>query len=148
MNGEGWAASALQIAAAYAAIADGGVYHAPTLVRRVTDGAGHATWEHHKTSERVVDAATAHTLIGMLKGVVNGEQATGKAARIEGVRVAGKTGTAELSDNDDRYYGTFVGIVPAEAPRYVILVAAESKGAGGEVGAPAFARLAKRALSR
>jgi cell division protein FtsI (penicillin-binding protein 3) len=91
--------------------------------------------------------------MAMLEGAVQGEPATGKAAKVDGVRVAGKTGTAEWTTPDDdkkHIYSSFVGILPADAPRYVILVGVEAPrddAPGGKVAAPAFARIATRALS-
>jgi beta-lactamase regulating signal transducer with metallopeptidase domain len=140
-NGEQIKASPLQVAAAYAAIANDGTYLPPTLVRRAAPAQG----------EPILKPETAHTLVAMLEGVVNGERGTGKAARLPGVRVAGKTGTADLTrpDGTKSYYASFVGIVPAVRPRFVILVGVEAprdEGTGGQVAAPAFARIASRAL--
>jgi cell division protein FtsI (penicillin-binding protein 3) len=129
-SGGGIRASALDVATGYTAFADGGVYHAP-------DG----------TSERVMAADTARTVLTMLDRVVNDADGTGHAARIDGVRVAGKTGTAQ--SRGDRHYASFVGIVPADAPRFVVLVGIDGvDGAGGKVAAPVFAKIAARALGR
>ncbi len=128
--GGGIRASALDVAAGYTAFADGGVYHAP-------DG----------NSERVMPSDTARTVMTMLDRVVNDADGTGQAARIDGIRVAGKTGTAP--SRGDRYYASFVGIVPADAPRFVVLVGVDGvTGAGGKVAAPVFAKIASRALGR
>ena len=151
--GEGLTASPLQVAAAYAALANDGVYNAPTLVRRVLGDDGRATWQHEPTRERIMKSSTARAVMAMLEQAVNGELATGRAARIEGFRVAGKTGTGELPElrpGEERHYATFVGAVPADRPRFVILVGVEApKGVGaygGKVAAPAFARIASRAM--
>ncbi len=151
--GEGLTASPLQVAAAYAALANDGVYNAPTLVRRVLGDDRRPTWEHEPTRERIVKSSTARAVMAMLEQAVNGERATGRAARVEGFRVAGKTGTGELPEltpGEARSYATFVGAVPADHPRFVILVGVEApKGAsawGGTVAAPAFARIASRAM--
>lgn len=128
--GGGIRASALEVAAGYTAFADGGVYHAP-------DG----------TSERVMPADTARTMMTMLDRVVNDAEGTGHAARIDGLRVAGKTGTAQ--SRDGRYYASFVGIVPADAPRFVVLVGIDGvTGAGGKVAAPVFAKIASQAAHK
>jgi beta-lactamase regulating signal transducer with metallopeptidase domain len=129
----------LEMAAAFATLANGGVYHAPTFVPRRDDG------------ERIVRAETATTVLGLLEGVT-GEQGTGKAARVEGVRVAGKTGTSHLGTGKDSsdYYSSFVGAAPLENPRYVIFVGAETPrdgGTGGQVAAPVFGRLMARLLA-
>ena len=140
--GEGrMTASPLQLAAAYGALANGGVYLAPTSTRR--DGA---------RGEPLMKPDTARAVVAMLEQAVSGDEATGKAARIAGVRVAGKTGTADfLPDGSQGVYASFVGIVPADHPRFVILVGVESPrggtdAPGGKVAAPAFARVAAKAL--
>ena len=144
--GEGMTATPMQMAAAFAALANGGVYHAPTLTKSGAAG------------ERVLREDTAKAVMQMLEAVVAGEHGTGKAARVDGVRVAGKTGTAELDpeNEDGDNYASFVGAAPLERPRYVVLVGAEAprdKGPsarawGGSVSAPVFARIVKRALAR
>ena len=91
----------------------------------------------------------------ILEGVVYGERSTGKLAAVDGVRVAGKTGTAswDLPSGGEGIYASFVGFVPSTAPRFVILVGAEApKGKddnanGPTVAAPAFSRVASRALA-
>ena len=132
--GHGLHASPLDLAAAYTAFADGGLYHAP----HGSAGRG----------ERVMPEATARAVLAMLDRVVNDAGGTGRAARIPGVRVAGKTGTA-ASGTAGRHYASFVGIAPADAPRVIVLVGLDGvRGAGGQVAAPVFARLAARALRR
>jgi len=129
-SGGGIPASALDVAAGYTAFADGGVHHAP-------DG----------TSDRVMPSDTARAVMAMLGRVVDDADGTGQAARIDGVRVAGKTGTAQ--SRGGLHYASFVGIVPADAPRFVVLVAVDGvTGAGGQVAAPVFAKIASRALGR
>ena len=100
--------------------------------------------------EPLIRPGTARAVVAMLEEVVSSERATGKLARIAGVRVAGKTGSSEwLADGSEGVYASFVGIVPADHPRFVILVGVESpRGveSGGKVAAPVFARVASRAL--
>jgi beta-lactamase regulating signal transducer with metallopeptidase domain len=141
--GEGLAASPVQLAAAYSVFANDGVYVAPTRSRR--SGA--------PARESLVKPETARAVLAMMEGVVESEHGTGGAAHLDGVRVAGKTGTAEWTkaDGTDGSYASFVGIVPADRPRFIILVGVESpkgKAPGGKVAAPVFARVAKRALAR
>lgn len=124
--GGGIPVSPLDLAAGYTAFADDGTYHAP-------DG----------TSERFMSPQTAHAILTMLGRVVTDADGTGHAARIDGVAVAGKTGTAKTGT--DRYYASFVGIVPADAPRFVVLVGFDGVSkSGGTVAAPVFAKLASR----
>jgi beta-lactamase regulating signal transducer with metallopeptidase domain len=149
--GEGLTASPLQVAAAYASLANGGFYVAPTLTHRTGDA----------PREAILKPETARTVVSLLEHVVSGgEQATGTEARVDGQRVAGKTGTAAwtLPDGSERYYSSFVGIIPSTSPRFVILVGLEEPldddgrpgdgGGGGHVAAPVFARVATRALAR
>jgi cell division protein FtsI (penicillin-binding protein 3) len=113
------------------------------------------TAPNSKRSERVLKAETARSVRAMLEGVVSGEQATGKAARVEGVRVGGKTGTSDDPDCEacaqgPGLFATFVGIVPIDQPKYVIYVGIgqpSAKGTGGTLAAPVFARLAASALA-
>jgi cell division protein FtsI (penicillin-binding protein 3) len=151
--GQGMSASPLQVAAAFAAIADEGVYHAPTIVARVIDSDGEVQPRTRPEGERVVRATTARTVLRMLESVVHGELGTGKNARVDGYRVAGKTSTAQKSGkkgyDDGQYYSSFVGALPARDPRVVILVSVDSpEGAhyGNDVAAPSFARLAAQIM--
>jgi beta-lactamase regulating signal transducer with metallopeptidase domain len=139
--GEGLTATPLQVAAAYVAIANGGSYVEPTF-----------SAQRAASRERVMKPETAHAVMAMLDEVVNSEHGTGTLARIDGARVAGKTGTAETDrpGGGEGIYASFVGIVPEESPRFVILVGVEAKdgeGSGGEMAAPAFARIAARTLA-
>jgi beta-lactamase regulating signal transducer with metallopeptidase domain len=96
------------------------------------------------TSRRFVGAESARVVVHMLESVVS-DQGTGAAARVDGIRVAGKTGTADLDGG--LFYLSFVGIFPADAPRWVVLVGAESRGgSGGSKAAPRFARFVERAF--
>src|SRR5262249_13533395 len=122
--------------------ANDGVYHAP-----IRSGAAPSA------SERVVPADVARAVVALLDGVVNAEQGTGRAARVDGVRVAGKTGTAEYTrDGHEMTYASFVGLAPREHPRFVVLVGAEVSGSGkvtgGKLAAPVFSRIAARGLAR
>ena len=70
----------------------------------------------------------------MLQDVVESSIGTGKLARVEGIHVAGKTGTAQNSHGENHAW--FVGFAPVEEPRIAIVVLAENAGQGGEVAAP------------
>jgi beta-lactamase regulating signal transducer with metallopeptidase domain len=140
--GQNITASPLQVAAAYAALGNGGEYIAPTRTLRTGP----------VPRERLMKPETAQKVVEILESVVYAERATGKLARVDGVRVAGKTGTAswDLPGGGEGIYASFVGLVPSTAPRFVILVGVEQpKGndnGGGTVAAPVFARVASRAL--
>ena len=142
--GQGIAVTPVQMAAAYAAIANRGIWSRPHLVDHVAGG-GRPSLK----KRRLVSPRTADQLMMMLKDVV--AEGTGQYAAMPGYQVAGKTGTAQKPDSHGgyatgRYVASFVGIVPASRPRFVILVAVdEPHGAiwGGTVAAPAFQQIAR-----
>ena len=155
--GQGLTATPLQITAAMGVIANGGVLLRPRIVKRVVDPATGEVLEEPgpEVVRRVVSAGTAATISRWLVGVVEDPKGTGKRARLDGWRVAGKTGTAQKADpvsggySEDRRFSSFVGFAPAEAPRVVIGVYVdEPKGDryGGEVAAPAFREIAEYAM--
>jgi cell division protein FtsI (penicillin-binding protein 3) len=139
--GHGIAVTPLQMAAAYGAVANGGVWHRPRLVA-----------DRHPVHRRVMSRGVANQLMSMLRDVVI--EGTGMEAEVDGYQVAGKTGTAAKPDprggySNSRYVASFVGVVPASAPRLVVLVTVdEPHGAiwGGVVAAPAFQQIARFAL--
>jgi cell division protein FtsI (penicillin-binding protein 3) len=145
--GQGIAVTPIQMAAAYGALANRGVWIQPRLVDHVR---GKRT--KRPAHRRVLSAAVSREVLGMLQGVVSG--GTGAEAAVPGYLVAGKTGTAAKPDpsggySDTNYVASFVGIVPASAPRLVILVSInEPQGQifGGVVAAPAFRDIARFAL--
>lgn len=142
--GHGIAVTPVQMAQAYAAIANGGVLVRPRLIDRV-DGRPVA----RSAKRRVVSRAVSERMLAMLRGVVI--EGTGREAAIPGYTVAGKTGTAAKIDPDgtystSRYVASFVGLVPATKPRLVIMVMVdEPRGNfyGGVVAAPAFREIAR-----
>jgi cell division protein FtsI (penicillin-binding protein 3) len=146
--GHGIAVTPVQMAAAYAAVANNGVWLQPHLVEHVA-GRSAAT----VARRRILTPAIASQLATMLTGVV-AEGGTGLAAAVPGYHVAGKTGTAAkpLPDGSgystSRYVASFVGFVPATRPRLVILVTVDEPTTiwGGIVAAPAFQELARFAL--
>jgi hypothetical protein len=84
-------------------------------------------------------------VVALLTRVVHGERGTGRQAAVPGLTLAGKTGTARMADGE--VLASFVGLVPAESPRWAVAVqvaAPEGRGWGGKVAAPGFARLARQ----
>jgi cell division protein FtsI/penicillin-binding protein 2 len=143
--GQGIAVTPIQIASAYAAIANGGVWIQPHLVDRVGGRTLHG-FKHR----RIVSPAVDQSLKTMLTGVVDEHGATGTAAQISGYTVAGKTGTAQIPGphgyTTGKYVATFIGMVPVKTPRLLVLVSVEEPHDqiyGGVVAAPAFAQIAK-----
>jgi cell division protein FtsI (penicillin-binding protein 3) len=146
--------TALQLAAAVGAVANGGYLMKPLIVRQVEDSAGRVVRVVRPIAVRhVIDNATVATLTELLKGVVR--EGTGRHAAVPGYVVAGKTGTAQKVDASGRYsmvdhVASFVGFVPAAQPALVVLVSLDTpRGArneAGDVAAPLFARIAEQAL--
>jgi cell division protein FtsI (penicillin-binding protein 3) len=142
--GQGISVTAIQLAAVYAAIANGGVWTQPHLVDHMQGEKPPAP-----KTRRIVSTRVDRELLTMLKGVVS-DVGTAAAAEIPGYSVAGKTGTAQKSSPRGgyaagKYVATFVGMVPASGPKLLILVTLdEPKLAifGGVVAAPAFAQIA------
>lgn len=139
-------ATPLQVAAAFAAVANQGVYTAPTVTRKVLGPGGVVLWQHAPRPEIVMRPATASAVLAMLEGVVQRDDGTGPNARISGYRVAGKTGTGE-------HTGFFVGAVPASRPKLVLFVAVDTpqgveSTSGNQVAAPSFRRIAEQLLPR
>ncbi len=152
--GQGLSATTLQVAAAYGALANGGVLMRPYIVSRVTDSDGLVLLENQPVAlRRVVSEKVAKSVVGMLESVVE-QGGTAPRARLEGYRVAGKTGTAQKADPvargySDKRVGSFVGVLPAEAPRAVIAVVLDEPKTdvyGGLVAAPAFKEIALQAM--
>ncbi|MEH1092738.1 peptidoglycan D,D-transpeptidase FtsI family protein [Micromonospora sp. CPCC 205739] len=119
-------ATPLQMAAAYATIANDGTYVQPHLIKEVVSGAdGKRTPAAAPVTRPVLSPANAAALRRMLEAVTTVEDATGVEAAVPGYRVAGKTGTGFRLVNGVRQPGevaSFIGMAPAEKPRYVIAV--------------------------
>jgi len=155
--GQGLNVTAVQLAAAMGVLAHGGVWQSPRLVaaRKAPGGA----WMPARPGamRRVVDAETAATVLSLLEGVVADAGGTAWRAGLRGVRVAGKTGTAQKLDretgryHDDRYVAWFAGVVPADEPQIVVVAAVDDprgdRRGGSAVAAPLFARVASDQLA-
>lgn len=145
----------LQMVSAVATLANGGVMMKPYVVSEVRDQKGHLMKEMlPQVKRRAVSPETARTLTTIMEGVVT--NGTGTKAAIPGFRVAGKTGTAQKIDprtgaySSTQFVGSFVGFVPADAPRLaMIVVIDEPQGEawGGVVSAPVFRRVGEQVLN-
>jgi len=155
--GQGLTVTPLQLVTAMGAVANGGELMRPYLVERVVDGYGQVEESRGpKVIRRVLSEKTAMTVRTMLEGAV-AKGGTGTLAAVPGFTVGGKTGTAQKVDpvtggySRDRYLASFVGMVPVDEPRLVILVMVdEPQGVsyGGLVAAPVFSRIASQALAQ
>ncbi|UWE08924.1 penicillin-binding protein 2 [Actinacidiphila bryophytorum] len=152
--GQGLSLNALQATSVYATIANGGVRVAPSLIRGVTGPDGRFVPAAPPKQTRVVSAQTAKTLSQMLESVVGSEQGTGINARIDGYRVAGKTGTANRVDPKTGTYrgytASFMGFAPADNPRVTVscVIQNPTKGSyyGGSICGPVFKQVMEFAL--
>ena len=146
--------TALQMVAAFGAIANGGTLMQPRIVRATFDAAGQEVRRFEPRPVRqVISPETARTLTRILVRVV--ESGTGHNAAIPGYEVAGKTGTAQKLDPATRRYSrspgvlSFVGWAPADEPRFVMLVTLdEPKNEiwGSEAAAPIFSAIGRGIL--
>ncbi|TAM60134.1 MAG: penicillin-binding protein 2 [Rhodanobacter sp.] len=140
--GYGVNVTVLQLANAYATIADGGVMHDPSFIKA-----------DDNPPKQIISPGVAHQLIQMME-TVTGPGSTAPEARIANYSVAGKTGTAHKADAGgyakSSYTAAFAGLVPASNPRMVGVVVVDNprKGSyyGGVVAAPVFAKVMEGAL--
>jgi cell division protein FtsI (penicillin-binding protein 3) len=146
--------TAVQMAAAFGAVANGGRLMQPQIVRAVLDAQGREIRSFEpKTVRQVISPETARTLTEMMVNVVaNG---TGRHAAIPGYDVAGKTGTAQKMDPATKRYSrapgvlSFAGFVPADDPRLAMIVMLDepkNEKWGSEAAAPIFAAIGREAL--
>ncbi len=144
----------MQLAAAYAAVANDGILMQPHLFKQELGVSGLPVRESHPQKiRRVISTETAHVLTSFLEGVV--ENGTGKPARISGTRVAGKTGTSkkyvEGRYEARSYIASFVGFFPVEDPKFVCLVMLDNPRGlnftGGTTSAPVFRRIAEQVIN-
>ena len=152
--GQGLSSTPIQMVSAINTIANGGVYVAPSLVRATVGPDGTTTPVAPAATHRVVSEEAARETTAMMQEVVC--SGTGSRAAVDGLPIAGKTGTAfkaadngtYFDDNGDRiYYASFVGFYPADDPQVTVLVALDQPQAdtferfGGTAAAPVFADL-------
>ncbi len=147
------AVTPIQMVSAIAAIANGGMLIRPRMTQAILkNGTVEKTFEP-EIIQTVLSEETSRQMINILKSVV--KTGTGANAAIPGFEVAGKTGTAQKIDpatqsySKTKYLASFIGFVPADAPRLVILVMIDEPQKsywGGEVAAPVFQKIARKTL--
>jgi cell division protein FtsI (penicillin-binding protein 3) len=149
--GQGVAVNALQAAGVYATLGNDGIAMPLHLVKAVECGDEPARATAVGEGTRVVSAATAATLRQMLESVV--DDGTGGTAKLNGYRVAGKTGTSEAfgeSGTVENYISSFIGLAPAEDPEIAVAVMVrrplEGVSWGATNAAPVFKRVAAFAM--
>ncbi len=141
--GQSFSASALQMAEAYLILASNGVKRPLKLVKG---------FDENQPEEQVFSPEAANTVLQMLYGVVE-EDGSGKRARIPGISVGGKTGTAQKASAGGYGAGrvsSFIGIAPLDNPRYLVVVLVDEpqkSSYGGVVAAPVFRHVVSRSLA-
>jgi cell division protein FtsI/penicillin-binding protein 2 len=147
--GQGLAVTPIQMATAYAAIANGGILRPPHIVESI---GGRRT--QPPKGRRVISELTAASVRRMLEGVL-GPGGTASGAHIDGYVLAGKTGTAEKPDesggySDTKFVASFVGFAPAADPKLLVTVMVDEPQGdiyGGTIAAPAFKEITSFALN-
>ncbi|AKE52646.1 peptidoglycan D,D-transpeptidase FtsI family protein [Kangiella geojedonensis] len=142
--GYGFMVTPMQLAQAYAVLGAGGIKRTPTLLKRP---------EHEEIEgERVIQPEIASQVVKMMEQVTQ-KGGTGTRARVDGYRVAGKTGTSRKAIRGgygDEYVTYFAGLVPATDPKFAIVVMVDEPAGdsyyGGTVSAPVFSKVADTAL--
>lgn len=133
----------MQMALITAAIANNGSIMKPYLIKEIRDPEGEIIKETRpEVWRQAISRATAREMSGMMEEVVT--RGTGRRASLPGIRVAGKTGTAETAEKKNHAW--FVGFAPADDPRVVVVVLIEEGGIGGSVAAPLAGDLLKACL--
>ncbi|MCL1910755.1 MAG: penicillin-binding transpeptidase domain-containing protein [Leptospirales bacterium] len=145
--------TSIQLAAAYSAIANKGIYNAPVIMKQIEDQNGIILEAADSNKNfRVYSENTAVAMLKVMRGVIT--DGTGKRAALEYYHAVGKTGTSRKFSQSKGVYAdsliaSFAGIVPVEAPELCILVIldspAEGQG-GGTVAAPVFSAIAENVL--
>ena len=145
--------TAVQMAVAYCAVANGGQLMVPQILRQMVRGDSVLQAGRSEAIRRVITRKTAATMAGFLEDVVTHSAVQ---AQVAGYRVAGKTGTAQRSMAGSSGYdasshiSSFIGFLPVERPELLCLVMIDSPNGvhwGSQVAAPVFSRIVKRILS-
>ncbi len=146
--GQGFAVTPLQMVTAFNAIVNDGILMRPFLVRAAVDSEGERVYHSEPTEVvRVLSPKTARWLKAVLRQVV--EKGTGRGANSAEVKVAGKTGTAQVAEGGKyvkgRYHASMIGFWPAQDPQYTMLVVLGDVSGkvyyGGQIGAPLFKKI-------
>jgi len=154
--GQGLSVTAVQEAAALAAVVNGGVYHAPTIVSSAVTSSGDQIAVEHSEARRVISAEASEAIVNMMEAsVASPEMTTADSTTIPGYRMAGKSGTAqkagEYGNYDGGYTGSYVAVAPADDPQllvYVVIDEPTNGYYGGVVAFPSAREIMMQALPR
>ncbi|MCE2401428.1 penicillin-binding protein 2 [Candidatus Poribacteria bacterium] len=151
--GQGISVTPLQMVNALAVIANGGILHRPYITKEIRDAQGNLIKKNRPAKiRRVLRPEIAKQMTDILVGVV--EKGSGMKAKIEGISIAGKTGTAQKAEKGKGYAAgkevmSFMGFLPADAPKIAIIVTLDEPTGerfSGRIVAPIFKRIAKQTL--
>jgi cell division protein FtsI (penicillin-binding protein 3) len=152
--GQALAVTGVQQAAAVASVINGGVYHAPTVIRGVTDADGREVAVEHQPPRRVISEEASAQVRDLMGAVVESENGQ-KALKLDGYTSGGKTGTAERADPECKcyrgYVTSFVGFAPVDDPRvltYVVINNPKAAQSGSGSAAPVYKDLMRLVLPR
>ena len=140
----------IQMVTAISAIANGGIYVKPHVVKQIVDEeTGNVRNVKIQKKERVISEETSKKVLSMMESVV--AEGTGKNGQIKGYSVGGKTGTSEDGVNTNKYIASFIGVAPISNPQVVILVVlynptGEGGHGGGGVATPVAAQILNETL--
>lgn len=148
--GQGISFTPLQIVMAYAPFANGGYWVRPKILLSEVE----IPEANESSARRVLSSATVKSMTDILVSVTEGEKATGTKAKIPGIRIAGKTGTAQKYEvgrgyDSKKYLASFIGFLPADKPELLIGVMIDEPRApyyGGLTAAPVFKKIAERSI--
>ncbi|MBV9389572.1 MAG: penicillin-binding protein 2 [Chroococcidiopsidaceae cyanobacterium CP_BM_ER_R8_30] len=147
--GQGISLTPLQLVQLHGALANGGKIMMPHIVRGLVDSKGNLAWQPSlPAAQQVFSLKTTQTVVEMMEKVV--EVGTGTPAQIPGYRIAGKTGTAQEANSHGGGYSSaqivsFIGIIPVESPRYVVLAVVDEP-IGNVFGATVAAPIVKSVM--
>ncbi|HEU4800496.1 MAG TPA: penicillin-binding transpeptidase domain-containing protein [Gemmatimonadales bacterium] len=149
-RGYSFSVTAVQLASAYAVIANGGTLYAPTLVKRIEAPGGRVVYRHDpEPVRRVIPVEVAQTLRRYLRGAV-GEAGTGELGQIQNYELIGKTGTAQVARGGSyvpgEYTASFASIWPADDPQLVAVVKIDNPSEGSYFGGLTAAPLTREIL--
>jgi membrane peptidoglycan carboxypeptidase len=151
--GQGISVTSIQLVSAFGAIANGGVYLYPTIIERIERGDGTIAHDFElRPKARIISNKNAKIILQMMRAVV--KEGTGELAGFEYYNPAGKTGTAQKfltrgGYTENKYIASFIGVAPYNDPDICVLIVLDepkTSTSGGEVAAPAFSHIAKKAL--